>query len=451
MVYDNYQLSLHNPWWEAGYDINADSKLVELNELKYKYLHPLLAEYPVEKDVVFTLRGPRRVGKTTLIKLIIKKLIDSKTPRKAIFYLPCDRIEHFNELYTVVHEYIVRQRVSTKSRIYIFLDEVSYVKEWQRAIKALWDDDTLKTCTVLITGSNTVDLKTSSERLPGRTGKYFNTEKMFLPLDFFDFYRLVNPDWPGVVEAREMPRYKKYLEDFMLTGGFPQVINEYFTQGSISSETYETYTKWVDGDIYKNGKSVDSAYRLFKEIDKALTSRTSYSNLAKNTLFASQKSVQDYIELFGMMHLCFVCDCLFLESRKVDPKKNKKFYFGDPFVHNAVIAKQDGFLDDAFNYSRKVLVGEAILSARYEEIVGSFLARKYSRLNYGLVGGDVLEVDFVGFDHGKFRLFECKYGKTGLQKYLTYKGLFERFGGLDILVPGNPGEGETSFFELASL
>lgn len=428
--------------------MDADSKLVELSALKYRYIHPLINEYPVEKDVVFTLRGPRRVGKTTLIKLIIKKLLDQKIPRKNLFYLPCDRIEHFNELYIAVRSYVDKQRVSASGRIYIFLDEVSYVKEWQRAVKSLWDDDVLKNCTLLITGSNAVDLKVSSERLPGRTGKYFNSEKLFLPLDFFDFYKLLNPDWTGEFESKNLPKFKKYLDDFMLVGGFPQVINEYYANGFIASETYETYTKWVDGDVHKNGKSTESAYRLFKELDKTLTSRVSYTNLAKDTLFASQQSVQDYVELFDLMYVCFKCDYLLLESRKVDPKKNKKFYFVDPFVHNALLAKQDGFLDDAFNYSRKLLAGENIASTRFEEVVGSLLKRRFARLDYGMLAGDALEVDFVGFDHGKYSPFECKYGKTGLQNYLNYKKLFDSFGGLKILVPDIAKEGETSFFDL---
>lgn len=450
MVYGNYQLSLHNPWWEEGYNMDADSKLVELSGLKYRYLHPLINEYPVEKDVVFTLRGPRRVGKTTLIKLLIKKLIDQKIHRKSLFYLPCDRIEHFNELYTAVKDYIDKQRVTSKGRIYIFLDEVSYVKEWQRAVKSLWDDVIIKNCTLLITGSNAVDLKVSSERLPGRTGKYFNSEKLFLPLDFFEFYKLLNPAWLGKFESKDLPKFKKYLEDFMLIGGFPQVINEYYSNGFIASETYETYTKWVDGDVHKNGKSTESAYRLFKELDKTLTSRVSYTNLAKDTLFASQQSAQDYLELFDLMYVCFKCDCFLLESRKVDPKKNKKFYFVDPFIHNALLAKQDGFLDDAFNYSRKLLAGENVASARFEEIVGSLLQRRFTRLDYGVLAGDALEVDFVGFDHGKYQLFECKYGKTGLHNYLKFQKLFASFGGLNILVPSVANAGEHSFFALSS-
>ncbi len=347
METDNYQLPLHNPWWDESFNIKHDIKLIELAEFKYKYEHPLLKEFPIKKDVILTLRGPRRIGKTTLVKQIIEKLIGYNILRNCIFYFPCDRVENFNELFQILQNYIEEARVGSGKRIYVFLDEISFVPEWQRAIKSLADSGFLKGVTLLITGSNSLDLRVSSERLPGRTGKYFNPDKLYLPLNFYEFYKLLNPGWDEKPHYKNNAKLKKYFNDYLLVGGFPGVINEYYEKKLILPETYATYIKWIEGDIHKFGKSLENAYKVFKEIYKSLGSKTSYTNLAKNSALASQKTAQEYIELFEMIFVIYKVGFFSLEQKKDDYKKNKKFYFLDPFIHNAILAKENGFLDDA--------------------------------------------------------------------------------------------------------
>lgn len=412
MNIDKYQLSLHNPWWEESFDIKHDIRLIELASFKYQYKHPLLEEFPINKDVVLTLRGPRQIGKTTLIKQIIQKLIGKKVSRGCIFYFPCDRIIDFNELFFLIQNYINQKRIESKKRLFIFLDEISFVKQWQRAIKSLVDMGLLRGVTLLITGSNAWDLKVSSERLPGRTGKYFGTDKLFLPLGFYDFYKLLNPKWDEEFYSRDLPKLTKYFQDYLLVGGFPNVINEYYDKKLILPETYANFIKWIEGDMHKIGKKLDNAYKLFKEIDKVLTTPVSFTGLAQSAVLSSQQTVQEYIELFEMIFVLYKVDHFSLKQKKTNFKKNKKFYFLDPFVHNAIIAKENGFLDDAFNYSKKVLLSNDKIDKRFEEVIGANLHRIFNKLYYGSYGKKNLEVDFVGFSKGKYELFEVKHSDS---------------------------------------
>jgi len=41
----------------------------------------------------------------------------------------------------------------------IVLDEISFIKEWQRAIKAAYDSGILNECIIVACGSNAVDVK----------------------------------------------------------------------------------------------------------------------------------------------------------------------------------------------------------------------------------------------------------------------------------------------------
>ena len=71
-------------------------------------------------------------------------------------------------------------------------DEISRIKDWQRAIKSMKDSGELANSCLVLTGSHTLDIKHGIELLPGRTGK-FGKDLMLLPLSFSEYVKLVNP------------------------------------------------------------------------------------------------------------------------------------------------------------------------------------------------------------------------------------------------------------------
>ena len=73
-----------NPWWADPSSIEADPHLRRLAAQPLIYEH----EFPFEldEDAVFTLRGPRQVGKTTLLKRITRHLIEAGIEPRDILY-----------------------------------------------------------------------------------------------------------------------------------------------------------------------------------------------------------------------------------------------------------------------------------------------------------------------------------------------------------------------------
>ena len=59
----------YNPWWMDKKAINADPQIKDWEESKLKW-DPGLDAFKAD-DYIYSLRGPRQVGKTTLIKLWI--------------------------------------------------------------------------------------------------------------------------------------------------------------------------------------------------------------------------------------------------------------------------------------------------------------------------------------------------------------------------------------------
>jgi len=385
----DFHLEKHNPWWEDKKRIDEDIVLVEFYRQKYKFFHPFIKNQ-FNKDAIFIIRGPRRIGKTTLIKLIIKKLLFNKRVNpKNIFFYPCDRIVDFNVLYDLLINFLSQKN---DGRRYIFLDEITYVKEWPRAIKSLADSGDLKKTTLFLTGSNALDLKTSAERLPGRRGKEEEVNINFYPLSFFQFYTLTK---------------NKNIFDFLLTGGFPQAVNEYYRQQFISNFIYQGYLDWIEGDIHKIGKSDKLMDLIFSEIFKHLGSTVSWYKIAKNTGIGSHSTVEDYIDIFDKLFITFSLNYYSIDQKKIFFNKNKKIYFSDPIILHSIKGKIDNFLDQFFLYAKSNILNPNFLPALMENIVASYLKQLGGQLFYGNYRGK--EIDFVFKRKNKTYFIEVKY------------------------------------------
>ena len=108
--------------------------------------------------------------------------------QRRVFYYTCDLIANPRELTNIISAYLDWLRGFTDERAFVFLDEVSSIREWQRAIKHLADTGRLKTTTVFLTGSHTLDLKAMSERLPGRRGAAEDTlDKILPPMKYCEY------------------------------------------------------------------------------------------------------------------------------------------------------------------------------------------------------------------------------------------------------------------------
>lgn len=342
-------LALLNPWWKGKEYIKEDKNIKEFEEKQYKWHPELLEKIDLKPDNIFTLRGPRQVGKTTLVKLLIKKLLD-KEDEKSVFFWNCDELLDFRELASILREYLEFSKVNNIKEKYIFLDEISRVRNWQRAIKALRDSGELSNCCLVLTGSHTLDIKYSIERLPGRIGK-IGKDFVLLPLSFSDYIKLIKPHI-----AKKIKKIKKLsvqeinnkinnakifdseiailFKQYLITGGFPLVINEFFSNKKIPDYVYELYLRWVIGDIVKWGKQERILTQLLSSVISKQSSAISWDSLAKESEIKSHKTVSSYVECLENMFVLLTLYFLDPNKKMPDFNKNKKLYFFDPFIYH---------------------------------------------------------------------------------------------------------------------
>ena len=344
------ELSLLNPWWKGKEFIKEDKNIKEFEEKKYKWQPALLNNIELKVNNITTLRGPRQVGKTTLVKLLIKRLLERNVKEKSIFFWNCDEMMDFRELSAVLREYLEFSKVDNINEKYVFLDEISRVKNWQRSIKSLKDSGELENCFILLTGSHTLDIKYGSERLPGRTGK-LGKDVSLLPLSFSEYIDLIKPEIRNrikkiknlsvkeinsrVNEVRVFDsELKNLFKQYLITGGFPLVINEFFSNKIIPEYIYELYMRWVAGDIAKWGKQERILIQLMTSIILKQSSPISWDSLAKEAEIKSHKTVSAYVE--DLENMFVLLTLYFLDPNKKIPdyNKNKKIYFLDPFIYH---------------------------------------------------------------------------------------------------------------------
>ena len=80
------ELMDQNPWWRDPKAILKDKHIMALDKSKVQWDPRLKYKFDLNIDAIYTLRGPRQVGKTTLVKDMIRHLIKSQVPTRSIFY-----------------------------------------------------------------------------------------------------------------------------------------------------------------------------------------------------------------------------------------------------------------------------------------------------------------------------------------------------------------------------
>lgn len=350
--------SVMNVWWKGKERIAEDKHIRDFFAKKYQWAPEILSDSERERLVpgnIFTLRGPRQVGKTTHVKLLIKKLLESGdcgvgVPEKAIFYASCDTIMDFNELLKLVRGYLEFANSGNIRTKFIFLDEISGIEDWQKAIKLLADTGELKDVCLYLTGSHTLDIKYGFERLPGRTGKQ-GRDYILLPLSFGEFVKLIRPEIYEKIKrvkilsvseinkaANSAMPYDRDLKvlfnQYLTTGGFPLSINEFYAENRIPDYVYDVYMRWIASDIVKWGKQEKILNQILRTAVLKQGTAVSWDSFAKDAEVKSHKTVSSYIEDLENMFVVFVLYFLDIDKKSADYGKNKKIYFFDPLIYH---------------------------------------------------------------------------------------------------------------------
>jgi len=127
-------ISMYNPWWKAG-EIQKEYKK-PVKRKAYYQVKEALEHKDIRRFVLLT--GARRVGKTTILYQEIENLLENGIENKNILYVSFDNpILKFNTLNEILEVY--KNNIAVDEKIYLFLDEIQYSKDWNNWLKVLYD------------------------------------------------------------------------------------------------------------------------------------------------------------------------------------------------------------------------------------------------------------------------------------------------------------------------
>lgn len=341
------ELSKTNPWWQSSYNMESDKHLSELKELPLIWEPKIIESF---SDGIYTLRGPRQVGKTTWIKTKIRDLLKVEK-KEDIFFYSCDLMRQKEQIVDLVESYLNWNPQGQ----YLFLDEVAYVEDWQLAVKHLVDTGVLKNKRVLVTGSNSLDMNKNIEQLPGRIGKG-KRHFVFFPMSFGRFIKLMKKEIADDIYSNNLvhslqrcelysEELNRLLRSYVITGGFPKVVNEYFKNQNIHDDIYDLYISWIKGEIGKWKRDENTSIQIIRKIIESYVTHLNWSSIKSATGIESHHTVSGYVEMLEKMFLLqFIYG---FDPSDLAPafRKNKKIYFVDPFIYAAMEKWSFGFSD----------------------------------------------------------------------------------------------------------
>jgi len=241
-----------------------------------------------------TIIGPRRAGKTTFLREIIKAL---KLEHFLFLNFEDERIIPINEMDIFIEAFFELYH----QKPHIFLDEVQNADNWHFKVRRLIDQN----YKVFLTGSNSNVL--SSEIATHLAGRTFT--KRMMPFSFHEYLLLKQvPCSSDAIYGKERFLIKQGFQEFLFYGGFPEVIKT-----SLKKELLRQYFEIVfykDMIVRHNIRQENGLRLLIRKLVENIGKSYNVNNLKNRIsqiLSISKQSLFDYLhfleESFFMVHI----------------------------------------------------------------------------------------------------------------------------------------------------
>ncbi|MFP4111315.1 MAG: ATP-binding protein [Desulfonatronovibrio sp.] len=192
----------YNPWWEGDFDLSG----IRPRENQIKSVMTTMSA-----KQALLLTGLRRVGKTTIMRLVINSLIQNGTNPSDIFYISLDDYLFRNKsILDIITAYRTMHKISVDRTVFLFLDEITYKEDYQAQLKNLIDRGKV---VIVASSSSASILRDEKAFLTGRS-----TTLEIQPLDFFEYMSFKNIK----VSHRDASLFERHFKDYMREGGLPE-------------------------------------------------------------------------------------------------------------------------------------------------------------------------------------------------------------------------------------
>ncbi len=190
----------------------------------------MIDQLPSKEPGIYTLEGGRQIGKTTLLKQWMAKLLKEGTPPECIAFLSGELIEDYHSL---LHLLRFQLESMPKNQLnFLIIDEVSYIRDWDKAIKYAADAGMLRKTVLMLTGSDCTFIREAKMRFPGRRGKADQVDFHLFPLSYREYITLVKAvKIKNQYSEKERETLYDHFEQYLIHGGYLTAINDLAMRG----------------------------------------------------------------------------------------------------------------------------------------------------------------------------------------------------------------------------
>lgn len=324
------------------------------------------------KGKIVVLAGARQVGKTTLLKQILRN-------KEGVLWLNGDEMQVQNLFNNASADRLLSEFGNNKI---VILDEAQRIKDIGLRLKLIADAD----CDIqmIATGSSAFELANKvNEPLTGRKWEY----QMF-PLSFGEMVA----HHGKMKEMRMLPKRIVY-------GYYPEVVTNEGNEIEILKLLTDAYL-YKDILSWENIKHPDKLQTLLRALAYQVGSQVSFNELSQMCSLDS-KTVERYITLLEQCYIIFRLPS-FSRNLRHELKASRKIFFYDNGIRNALIAdytapeiRQDiGALWENFVVSERIKSNEY-----YRRWVNRYFWRTTQQQ----------EIDYLEEGGGKLHAYEIKW------------------------------------------
>lgn len=313
----------------------------------------------VDTPFVKILTGVRRCGKSTILKMIQKKLKEEHhiTDEQILSYR-FDSMEYEDMTSKELYQELKTKILNTK-KIYLFLDEIQEINGWEKVVNTLASDYDVD---IYITGSNSRMM--SSEISTYLTGRYVTFHIYTLS---FDEYLTFKKSYSTIYDI------KQEFNQYVRLGGFPATHLQEYSQDEVYTIVRDIYNSTIFSDIVRRNqvKKIDQLERVvkytFNNVGNTFSAKSISNYLKSEQRKIDNETVYRYLEKLQKAYILHRCSRYDLQGKSI-LKTQEKFYLADISLRYAVL----GYTIDSVASSLENIVYLELKRRGYDVCIGKY-------------------------------------------------------------------------------
>lgn len=311
----------------------------------------------VDTPFVKILTGVRRCGKSTILKMIIKKLREEKhVDDEQILSYRFDSMEY--EDMTTKELYLeLKSKIIQSKKTYLFLDEIQEIEGWEKVVNTLASDFDVD---IYITGSNSRMM--SSEISTYLTGRYITFHIYTLS---FEEYLMFKKSYTTLKDL------KQEFSQYVRLGGFPATHLQDYSQDEVYTIVKDIYNSTIFSDIVQRNqvKKIDQLERVvkytFNNIGNTFSAKSISNYFKSEQRKIDNETVYSYLEKLQKAYILHKCSRYDLQGKDI-LKTQEKFYLADVSLRYSVL----GYTVDSVAASLENIVYLELKRRGYDVYIG---------------------------------------------------------------------------------